>query len=100
MAADATRSVTPFHPSDYERFRFLDRTLDERGRVTLRYALDDAITFAEELEVPVPPALTAADLQGADGLLSLLHWVAGVSYFKSAVPAVVEYEGAAPLPAT
>jgi hypothetical protein len=35
-----------------------------------------------------------------DGLLSLLHWVAGVSYFKTAVPPSVISETGAPPPGT
>src|ERR1035437_3973399 len=42
MAADAAQSPTLFDPTAYRRFRFVARDLDARGRVTLRYALDDA----------------------------------------------------------
>ena len=34
-----------------------------------------------------------------EGLLALLHWVAGVSYFKAAAPPAVAFDGPAPGPA-
>jgi hypothetical protein len=44
-----------------------------------------------------PPAVDPARI---DGLLSLLHWVAGVSYFKTALPPSVDFEASVPSPAT
>ena len=88
-----------FHPAAYEAFRFVGRAIDERGRVVLRYALDDAIEFAEELDLPVAAPLSEADRARVDGLLSLLHWVAGVSYYKAAAPPAVRCESGAPGPA-
>jgi hypothetical protein len=98
MAADAKLSQS-FDPAAFQTFRFTSRELDARGHVTLRYALDDALTFVEELELPVLGELGAGERERADGLLSLLHWVAGVSYFKTAAPAQVICEGTAPPPA-
>jgi hypothetical protein len=46
---------------------------------------------------PEPPAVDPARVEG---LLSLLHWVAGVSYFKTALPPSVEFEASVPQPAT
>ena len=62
----------------------------------LVYALDDAYEFVEELEVPVP---AGADLAAVEPLLDLLHWVAGVSYYKTAAPPSVVFDGAEPGPA-
>jgi hypothetical protein len=99
MAADAKQSPALFDPTRFHTFRFLARELDARGRVTLRYALDDEIFFTEEFELPLDHELGDAELDGAQGLLSLLHWVAGVSYFKTAAPAEISCEAGAPPPA-
>jgi hypothetical protein len=96
VAADASRTPLLFDPSAFETFVFLDRELDENGLVTLRYALDDELSFAERLRLPVPYPLGAEEQARAEGLLALLHWVAGVSYFKLAAPPRVEFEGESP----
>jgi UDP-N-acetyl-alpha-D-muramoyl-L-alanyl-L-glutamate epimerase len=99
MATDTWRRPTSHDPGTFERFRFTAREIDERGRVTLGYALDDEIAFVEEFDLPAGTPVGRADRERVDGLLSLLHWVAGVSYFKTAVPPVVECETGAPPPA-
>jgi hypothetical protein len=100
MATGVKQHQASFDPAAFKTFRFLTHDIDDRGRVTLRYALDHAIEFVEELDVPVGARLTPADRERVDGLLSLLHWVAGVSYFKTAAPLTVECEMGAPPPAT
>ncbi len=87
-----------FEPAAFEAFRFVGRSIDERGHVRLEYALDDEVTFVEELDLPA--RVGAADRERTAGLLSLLHWVAGVSYYKTAAPPVVRCETGAPPPAT
>lgn len=87
-----------FDPSAYSTFRFTSRSLDPDGIVTLRYALDDAHEFVETLRLPVPVD-GAADSEELDPLLDLLHWVAGVSYYKTAAPPKVACETGAPPPA-
>jgi hypothetical protein len=99
MAADAKQSPALFDPTAFQSFRFTSRELDADGRVTLRYALDEEIHFVEELDLPVECGVREADIRRLDGLLSLLHWVAGVSYFKTALPAHVSCETGAPPPA-
>jgi len=99
VAADASRTPLLFDPSAFESFRFLDRELHEDGLVVLRYALDEELSFCEQLRLPVPDALGAPERDRAAGLLALLHWVAGVSYFKLAAPPRVEFEGDPPPPA-
>jgi UDP-N-acetyl-alpha-D-muramoyl-L-alanyl-L-glutamate epimerase len=103
MAADAKQSPALFDPTSFHTFRFVSRELDAHGRVTLRYALDEEVFFVERLELPLGAAsarLGDAELERAQGLLSLLHWVAGVSYFKTALPRRVSCETGAPPPAT
>jgi UDP-N-acetyl-alpha-D-muramoyl-L-alanyl-L-glutamate epimerase len=89
-----------FDPTTIETFRFVGRDLDEDGAVSLRYALDDAHEFEERFTISVPARLSAGDRERVDGLLSLLHWVAGVSYYKAAVPPNVACETGDPPPAS
>jgi UDP-N-acetyl-alpha-D-muramoyl-L-alanyl-L-glutamate epimerase len=89
-----------FEPAAISSFRFLDRGLDERGEVTLRYALDDAHEFVERFTLPLPAGGPEASQGTLEGLVSLLHWVAGVSYFKAALPPSISCETGAPPPAT
>lgn len=85
-----------FDPSKYRTFRFTERSLSADGAVRLAYALDDEHEFVEEFDVPVAPG---ADLAAAEPILDLLHWVAGVSYYKTAAPPEVACETGAPGPA-
>lgn len=96
MATSARRHPVSFNPRAFDTFRFLAREIDERGRVTLRYALDDQIGFVEEFDLPPGTRVSPADRVRVDGLLSLLHWVAGVSYFKTAAPPEVDCTTGAP----
>ena len=96
MAADASRTPLLFDPSAFETFRFLDRELHEDGLVTLRYGLDEELSFTERLRLPVSAALDVREPTAPGGLLALLHWVAGVSYFKLAAPPRVEFDGRPP----
>jgi hypothetical protein len=99
MAADAKQVPALFDPTSFQRFRFVGRELDADGHVTLRYALDDEVHFTEEFDLPVGEPLSDGERERVDGLLSLLHWVAGVSYFKTAAPPEVACETGAPPPA-
>jgi UDP-N-acetyl-alpha-D-muramoyl-L-alanyl-L-glutamate epimerase len=100
MATSAREPEIRFDPGAFETFRFVDREIDECGRVVLRYALDHELEFVEEYDLAPPAMLTSADRERVDGLLSLLHWVAGVSYFKTAAPAAVDCGMSPPSPAT
>jgi hypothetical protein len=100
MAVDAKSPAAPFDASAFATFRFTDRELDADGHVTLRYALDREISFVEEFDLPLPRPLGQDERDRVEGLLSLLHWVAGVSYFKTALPAAIGCETGAPPPAT
>lgn len=89
-----------FDPGAFESFRFLGRELDAAGRVRLDYALDGELHFSELIELPVPGPLGEAERERVAGLVALLHWVAGVSYFKTALPARISCESGLPGPAT
>lgn len=99
MAADAKQAPGLFDRTSFQRFRFLARELDSSGGVTLRYALDEEVFFEETFELPIEGPLSDGQREQVDGLLSLLHWVAGVSYFKTAAPPAVVCETGAPPPA-
>jgi hypothetical protein len=101
MAVDASQPRARFDPAAFESFRFLDRELDAGGRVTLRYALDEEIFFVEKLDLPVESVATrAVDAGSVQALLGLLHWVAGVSYYKAALPARVSFQNGPAPPAS
>ena len=91
--------MAPFDPSACSTFRFTSRSLEPDGTVQLHYALDDAYTFTEVFAFPVPDG-GVSDPATLDGLLDLLHWAAGVSYYKVAAPPEIACETGAPPPAT
>ena len=99
MAAGAKHDPGLFDPTSFETFHFLARELDADGAVTLRYCLDDRIPFVERFQLPIPSPLSEAERERVDGLLALLHWVAGVSYFKTALPPSLSCDTGAPSPA-
>jgi hypothetical protein len=80
-----------FEPGAIRAFQFTYRSLQPDGTVRLGYALDD-IEFEETFLLPVPTANSPA----VDGLLDLLHWVAGISYYKAAIPEHLVCETGAP----
>jgi hypothetical protein len=98
VAAPAVRAAG-FDPAAFETFRFTRCELDDRGRVALHYALDDRLTFVERFDLPVAGPVELSRIERAQGLLSLLHWTAGVSYFKTALPGAISCEAGTPTPA-
>jgi UDP-N-acetyl-alpha-D-muramoyl-L-alanyl-L-glutamate epimerase len=92
MAIGAQPLPTTIDWTSFETFRFLSREIDAEGKVSLRYALDDAIEFVETFELPAGTRVSDGDRERVDGILALLHWLAGVSYYKTAVPESVECE--------
>jgi hypothetical protein len=100
MAVRVGTVPAAFDPTAFECLRFVDRDISEDGVVTLRYALDDSIEFVERFELPEGTQVPSQARRSVEGLLALLHWVAGVSYFKTAVPAHVRCEAGTPPPAT
>jgi len=108
VATHTSQARARFDPHAFERFRFTSRELGADGTVILRYALDEAIAFEERFALPLAAAgrersvreLSAGERERVDGLLALAHWVAGVSYFKTALPPAVACETGAPPPAT
>lgn len=89
--------TTTFDPTAFRTFRFTSRTLDPDGTVTLGYALGEH-AFTERFTIPVPEG-GLGDPARLEGILALLHWCAGVSYYKTAAPPEVAFDGPAPGPA-
>jgi hypothetical protein len=90
----------PFRPEAYSSFTFDAATLAPDGAVELHYSLDGELRFCERWSIPLERApLDAAEIAALQPLLGLLHRVAGVSYYKAAVPPEVRVAGDPPGPA-
>ena len=64
------------------------------GVAQLVYAFDDGPELVETITLPGAPfALEGARADAAQRALRLLHLLAGVSYYKAAVPADIRIEG-------
>ncbi len=76
-------------------FRFVDCGFDAAtGVARLAYAFDDGPELVETVTLPGAPfALEGARAQAAAKALRLLHLVAGVSYYKAAVPGDIRIDG-------
>lgn len=75
-------------------FRFVRCEFDAAtGVARLVYAFDDGPELIETITVPGAPfALDAARAAAVERALRLLHLIAGVSYFKAAVPAEIRID--------
>ncbi len=69
-------------------FRFVRCAFDaQAGVAQLAYAFDDGPELIETVTVPGAPfALDEARTQAIERALRMLHLIAGVSYYKAAVP--------------
>jgi len=78
-----------------QAFRFVDCSFDAAtGVARLAYAFDDGPELVETVTLPGAPfALDGARARAAEQALRLLHLVAGVSYYKAAVPGVIRIDG-------
>lgn len=63
----------------------------ESGEITLRYSLDDKLTFEEVIQIPI----AGLRLNAMHPSLLALHLVGGVSYFKTCIPKHIEVRSAA-----
>ena len=80
--------VADFDRGAIRAFRFVDCTFDPAtGEARLAYAFDELAPMVETLRFPGAPfALDAARSEAVTRALRLLHLIAGVSYYKAAVP--------------
>jgi hypothetical protein len=91
----------PAVPLDHTVFHFADLRIDaSSGEVALDYQLRGGsgapITFTERLRFPAPPhELSQERREAFSAVLRLLHAVAGVSYYKTAAPPVIDLGAAA-----
>ena len=81
----------PFVPQQIQEFRFIGYEFDEASTTAhLRYAFDDSHHFVETLTFPaLPVPLTPSQRLALDHCLRLLHLVAGISYYKAAIPPMI-----------
>ncbi|RYD15170.1 MAG: endonuclease domain-containing protein [Lysobacteraceae bacterium] len=79
------------HPREARAFRFVRRDHAD-GVVSLVYAFDDGPELVERIVFPAASALVPARMRAFEAALDLLHLVAGVSYYKAAVPAQILVE--------
>jgi hypothetical protein len=86
--------MTPFDKDTVRSFRFVRCGFDaDSGIARLVYAFDDGPELVETITVPGAPfALDAARAHAAGQALRLLHLIAGVSYYKAAVPQDIRIE--------
>ena len=87
--------MTAFDKNQVSRFRFVrcDFAADT-GVARLVYAFDDGPEMTETVTVPGAPfQLDEARAAAVQRALQLLHLIAGVSYYKAAVPAQVSIDG-------
>jgi hypothetical protein len=85
--------VSGFDPRAVRAFRFVRFGFDAAsGTAELAYALDDRVEFVERIGFPGAPALPDARRAAFDQALRLLHLLAGVSYYKAAVPPDIRVE--------
>jgi len=96
MAISARPLPRPFDPAAFETFRFLSREIDDQGKVSLRYALDEEIEFVEQFELPSGTQVSEEGRSRVEGILALLHWTAGVSYYKTATPPRIDSDPCPP----
>jgi hypothetical protein len=84
-----------FHRDAIRAFRFVRCGFDPAtGVARLVYAYDDGPELVETITVPGAPFdLTGARARAAEAALRLLHLIAGVSYYKAAVPGRILVDG-------
>ena len=86
---------TPFDPRSVKAFRFVRAQWDDAAHVaSLVYAFDHDVEFVERVIFPDAPTLRDERRAAFDSALRMLHLIAGVSYFKAAVPPSVVVENA------
>ena len=91
----ATMNDWQFQRDAIRAFRFVRCTFDAAtGVAQLVYAFDEGPELIETITVPGAPfRLDGARRAAAESALRLLHLIAGVSYYKAAVPGEIRIEG-------
>lgn len=83
-----------FKRDEVKAFRFVRCGFDaQSGVATLVYAFDEGPEMTETVSVPGAPfELDDARAKAVEAALRLLHLIAGVSYYKAAVPAEIRID--------
>lgn len=94
MIAPAHRTVS--EPKTAALFRFVRADFDlSSGVAKLVYGFDDGPELIEKITFPDAPSHLPADRKLAlQHALSTLHLIAGISYYKAAVPPAIHIDGA------
>ena len=87
--------MSTFDRDAIQAFRFVRCGFDaDSGVAELAYAFDDGPELVETVTVPGAPFdLDDARAAAAEQALRLLHLIAGVSYYKAAVPQDIRIDG-------
>lgn len=93
--SDVPKPAWEFRRDEIRAFRFVRCGFDaQAGVAQLVYAFDDGPELIETVTVPGAPfAIDGARAAAAEQALRLLHLIAGVSYYKAAVPPEIRIEG-------
>jgi len=91
--------VTMPDPRTARAFRFVRRDY-AAGEASLVYAFDEGPELVERIGFPDAPPLAPERRAAFERALDLLHFIAGVSYYKAGVPGEIVIEGSAPPPST
>lgn len=87
--------MTDLDPKTFTRFAFVGASYDAAScTASLAYRFDDGPDLVETIRFPNAPALPAHRQPAFAQALSLLHLIAGISYYKAAVPREIRIEGA------
>jgi hypothetical protein len=86
-------------PRRAQVFRFV-RCGYADGVAELVYAFDNGPEMIERIRFPDAPALPEARKGAFDAALRMLHFIAGISYYKAGLPPRIEVETGVPDPAT
>ncbi len=99
LESHAATTLADWQRDAVAEFCFTGRKLDlDTGEVLLEYRLDDR-PFVERLIFPgAPLSPSPARRRALKGALELLHWTAGVSYYKAACPPTIRFAEAGPDP--
>ena len=98
QAGNPAKPGWKFERDAIRAFRFVRHHFDPAsGIATLAYAFDDGPELVETVTIPGAPfTLDAGRADAVARALRLLHLIAGVSYYKAAVPPEIVVEGEAP----
>ncbi len=86
--------MTDFNRHTIKTFRFTRCSFDaQTGEALLAYAFDESAELVESIRFPGAPfSLNAAQNTALENALKLLHLLAGVSYYKAAVPSEIRID--------